>query len=188
MTEYSETERQAKGLNLVDFVKSLRVYRRNHSLVGLSPDVEALLDERILINKWYPYEAYIEVMYLFYRHFLSNNPEHALKAGIVGGLNSLQGIHRGFVTEGDPATSLYAMRHVWKTMFNFGDLVAKVVGDRSVRFILSDYPDIPEAHAMLLIGWDIAAAQLAGARDVNCTLEQRPWQGDPELVYLINFE
>lgn len=186
MAEPEETERQSKGLNLIELVKTLRAYRRKHPLVGLSPGAEALLNERILINKWYSFEAFLEIMRLFYRLLLASNPENALNAGIVGGLASLEDAHRAFVVKGDPTASLYAMRHVWGTLFNFGELDAKVVDEKSVRFTVIDYPDVPEVHAMMIIGWDIASAQLAGAKDVTYVIEKRPWQGDPNLVYLIN--
>jgi len=186
MAESAETERQIKGLNLIALVKTLRMYRRKHPTVGLSPGAESLLTERILVNKWYSHAASLELMRVFYRHLLGSNPENALQAGIVGGLAAFEDNHRAFVVNGDPAASLYAMRHIWGTMLNFGELQAELVGEKSVRFTLTGYPDVPEVHGMLIVGWGIAAAQLSGAKDVTYSIERRPWQGDPSLVYLIN--
>jgi len=186
MTESAKIERQVKGKVLIDLVKSLNVYRRNRSLVGLSPHAEAFLNRRILANKWYPHNIFRELMRLFYRHLLASNPENAVKAGIVAGYSGLQSIHRGFVKTDDPLASMYSMRHLWASMYNFAEIEAELVGTNSVRFILTGYPDMPEEHAMLTVGWGVAAAQLAGAKEVTYVLEQRPWQGDRDLVYLIN--
>lgn len=186
MTESAETERQVKGKNIVDLVKSLKIYRRNQPLAGLSAQAEALLDDRIIFTKWYSHETFIELMQHFYRHLLASNPENAVKAGILTGYGALQEIHRGFIKKGDPVASLYSLRHIWVSMYNYGKLDAEPVGENSVRFVLADYPDIPEVHGMLTVGWGIAAAQLAGSTEAYYTLKRRPWQEDPDLVYLIH--
>jgi len=186
MVDTVETERQIKGLTLIELVKALRAYRRNRPLVGLSPQAEALINDRIIVNKWYPHKTLMEILGVFYRQLLASNPDNALKAGIAGGLASLQDTHRAFVKQGDPLGSLYSMRHIWPTMFDFGELEAEVVGERSVLFTLTGYPDVSEMHGMLIIGWDMAAAQLGGADDVTYSIKQRPWIGDTNMVYLIN--
>ena len=85
------------------------------------------------------------------------------RAGVSGGLVVLKEFHKVFVKEGDPISTLIAMRHSWHTDFDFGDHQTTRLDDHTVLFTVTDYPDMNAAHGHMIIGWDIAAAKLAGA-------------------------
>jgi hypothetical protein len=180
------TKRHAKGILLIGIVKPLRFLRRQRPLKGLSPVTEAFLEERVLPHQWYEFDIFKELLNVLFREVLSSNDEYALRSGIEGGKMSLTTIHQAFVKDGDPMGSLLSMRHIWRTYFDFGTHKAEKISDRSVRFTLADFPDMLAVHGMMTIGWDIAAAQVAGAKDVKHEILEAPWRGNPRLTYLIS--
>ncbi|MBN1653368.1 MAG: hypothetical protein JXA30_06280 [Deltaproteobacteria bacterium] len=184
----TQTDRLTKGVAVVNLVKILKIYRRNSSLKAFTPATEALFHEHILPNRWYPHDSFLELLEFVYRHLLGSDEQNAVQMGINGGLEVLQGVHGAFVQKHDPVGSILAMRHIWPTYYNFGALDGKAAGAHSVRFIVTDYPDISIAHAMMIIGWGIAAAQLGGASDARYEVLKRPWKGDSLLSYRIDTE
>jgi len=183
-----KADRFSKGVAIADLVKVLKIYRRKCPLNGLSPAAEALLDEHILLTKWYSHESFLELLDTAYRVLLDSDEENALQMGINGGQVILQGIHSAFVQQGDPLGSVMALRHIWPTYYDFGGLTAELIDGQKVQFTVVDYPDITIPHAMVTVGWGIAAARLGGAFGARHEILERPWQGAPALKYRIDLD
>lgn len=161
---------------MVDLLKAVRHVRRMRTFVPLRADVEALLDERILATEWYSHEAFLGLVQFAFDHMLGRNEHKTLEMGTAGGRAQLLGPHRAFVYEGDQLASAWAMRHMWRISFNFGDLRAER-DQTGVRYDLFGYDDVPPAHAFMIAGWARAGAQLAGPGEANVEILERPWQG-----------
>jgi hypothetical protein len=178
-------------VNLTELVKVLRIHRRQKPLPRLSAAAEDLLATRILASEWYAHEPFLELLRCTDEVILGRSEARALEMGILGGHIALQGPHRAFVQPGDPEGSMLALRHVWRSYFDFGELAGEPEAlpheerSRGVRFILTGYPDIPCVHAHMTAGWPMAAAQIAGARDPQCEMLERPWKGAQRLVFRV---
>lgn len=179
--------RSIKGASVGDLVKTLRIYRRSHSVEGLSRAAKALLDQRIIINGWYPIEAFLELLDFTYHHLLDSKEEAAFEMGVRGGEAILAGPHRGFIQQGDPTASVMAMRHTWRAYFNFGELTAELLDGPAVQFTVTGYPDVTEPHGIMIAAWDVAAARIAGARGAGCQMLERPWDGGECLRYRVDW-
>ena len=109
--------------------------------------------------------------------------DRAVEMGATGGAG-LRGVHKAYAVEGDPRSSVFSMRLAWRAHYDFGNLIAEIT-DKSVKFKLEGYGDIPMVHAMMTAGWGLGAARAAGS--VNAVLEigARPWKGEPTFVYEI---
>jgi len=128
------------------------------------------------------------MMDIVFRELLGNDEQAAVQMGLNGGLTILKTVHRAYVSEGDPLGSVLTMRHVWPSYFNFGAISGELSGERGVLFTVTDYPDVSLVHALMMIGWAIAAAQLGGARDASYQLLERPWEGDSQLKYIVDID
>lgn len=177
--------RKAKGTNLVQLVPLLKKTRHKQPLGTLSPSAEELLEERILDHVWYPHAPFLELLDVMWRIVLGKSEAHALQAGIVGGKAVLQGTHNTFILPNDPIGSAYAMRHSWRTYFNFGELKAEIDTERTVTLTLSGYADVPRVHAGMILGWAIAAAQLGGAPKATGEFLDKPWESGRKLRYRV---
>ncbi|MFW6049982.1 MAG: hypothetical protein ACODAU_02340 [Myxococcota bacterium] len=177
--------RRARGTALIQLVKLLRGQRKKGPLRGLSPQAKALLDEHILPNEWYPLEPFREMMDFLHRELCGSSEEATLQAGEAGGKVLLTGPHKAFIQPGDPAASVFAMRHIWRAYYDFGELSGEMIDGPAVRFTLKGYPDITVAHGLMIAGWGVAAALVAGAADAGAEILERPWDGDLQLVYRV---
>jgi hypothetical protein len=175
-----------KGTNLIGLVKILKNHRKQHPFV-VSMVAEALLAEHIILTNWYPYEVHSELIWLTFREILQSKAESALGMGIVGGTHALETHHRVFITKGDPAASVLAMERTWHAYFDFGELSTEKEDPNTVRFELNGFADVSLPHAMMIIGWHVAAARVAGSPDARHEVLAAPWNGAPRLIHRIHF-
>lgn len=178
MQEPSRAERKAKGVNLLGLVKLLRSHRHTQPLTGLAPELEHLVDQRILMTDWYPLEQLWGLLEFTYRNILNEDPKAAIAMGVAGGTEMWTKTHRAFLASDDPCYSLRQMKPAWHSYFNFGMLDVERVDDCTMRFRIRDYPDLPVYHGLTIGGWHVAAAQVGGWPDARLELAQGPWESD----------
>jgi hypothetical protein len=187
MIDRSTSARHAKGTNLIELIKALKVHQRARPIEGLSPAAQELLETRILVSDWYPHEPFLELLKVLYERLLGRSQERALQVGIAGSTVALQTTYRAYIHKGDPAGSVLAMRHIWRAFFDFGELKANLEPDGSVQFVLTGYLDVPPVHAALFTAWTVAAARLAGSDKARVEIVEAPWNGADRLVYRASF-
>jgi hypothetical protein len=173
----STQARQAKGQNMVLLVKMLRSARKAGRLENLDDEIVKLLEERVIITAWYPFEHFMKLLVLAHQRLADGSDEAARKMGDMAASEMLLGVHKSFLSPGDPARTLTALERVWGRYFDFGTLSVhpEVSG---ARVVITGYEDMVRAHGNLLVGWARTAVSLSGA-DVNVAAVRRaPWQGE----------
>jgi hypothetical protein len=174
--DVSVGERKAKGANFAPLVRALKAHRKKSPLGPMTSAAEAMLeDDRIIDSEWYPFQPLVDLLRVLYRDLLGSSDAITLKMGILEGKNALTTWHKIFVMENDPIGSALAMRHSWRTYFNFGELKAEQTGPKEVTLTLTGYADVQVFHANMILGWAIAAELL-----------DKPWLGGGRaLVYRV---
>jgi hypothetical protein len=185
VNESAKTRRLVKGTGAVDLVKMVRHVRKQRAFPPLRPESEALLNDRILPTEWYSHEAFLGLIQFAFEVLLGRSEQKAMEMGTAGGRIQLLGPHRAFVDEGDQLASAWAMRHMWRLNFNFGDLRAERDAN-GVRYALTGYEDVPLAHAYMIAGWARAGVQLAGPGECNIEILERPWQGGSTFTFRVS--
>jgi hypothetical protein len=178
--------RKVIGANLVDLVKLVVNLEKSHGPLGLSAASQAAIKARVNLNVWYDLALFFDLLRVLDLVVIKGSEQRALDIGAAGG-SSMRGIQKAYVVEGDPTSSVAAMRHAWRAHFDFGRLHFEVPNDHSVRFKVEQYLDIPMTHALMTAGWGVAAARAAGARNASATVLTRPWRDEGDLIYTINF-
>jgi hypothetical protein len=178
--------RRVIGANLVDLVKIVVNLEKSHGPLGLSTASQAAIKARVNLNHWYDLAFFSELLGILDRIVIKGSEQRALEIGAAGG-SSMRGIQKAYVVPGDPKSSVVAMRHAWRAHFDFGRLTFEVPDDHTVRFKIEQYPDMTMTHALLTAGWGVAAARAAGAQDASATVLARPWRGEGDFTYTINF-
>jgi hypothetical protein len=174
------------GANLVDLVKVVVNLEKVHGPLGLCDASRAAIQARVNLNAWYDIAIFFDLLGVLDRVVVKGSELRALEIGAAGG-SSMRGIQKAYVVAGDPKSSVIAMRHAWRAHFDFGRLHFDVQDDHAVRFKVEQYPDITMTHALLTAGWGVAAARAAGALNASATVLTRPWRGEGDLLYTINF-
>jgi hypothetical protein len=163
---------------MVLLVKMLRAARKAGRLENVDDDVVRLLDERVIITSWYPFEHFIKLLIVAHQRIGDGSDEAARKMGDMAAAEMLLGVHKSFLSPGDPLRTLVALERVWGRYFDFGTLVVhrEVSG---ARVVIANYEDMMQTHGNLLVGWARTAVSMSGA-DVNVAAVRRaPWNGDP---------
>lgn len=174
------SSRHAKGVNLIELVKILRVARREGRLQELTPEKSALLDDRILVSSWYPIEMLWRWLALCHELF-GGSDEAAIQMGRIGGERVLSSVHSSLLKPDDLERGLRTVERAWPMYFDFGSVEAKLHGD-VIRITLHDYRDIPRVHGLCMLGWFEAALMLNDYEQRYAKIVGQPWSGDPALM------
>lgn len=186
-TNEQTDNRLEKGAGVLGLAKLLRAYGRTRPLAGLADETIALLQERVLVSKWYPLRLVWDMLDFTYTHMLERSPTKAIELGVAGGHEQWTGTHRILLRD-EPIAGLLGMAPSWDAYFNFGELVVEPeLSKRAVVFIIQGYPDAPEAHSLTIAGWHLAAARLCGAPTAQVDLLRQPYLGDKEIVHRISW-
>jgi hypothetical protein len=163
---------------MVLLVKMLRAARKAGRLENLDPEVARLLEERVIVTAWYPFDHFLKLLIVAHQRLADGSDEAARKMGDMAASEMLLGLHKSFLSHGDPARTLTALERVWGRYFDFGTLTVhpEVSG---ARVIIAGYEDMVRTHGNLLIGWARTAVALSGAEVNVATVRRAPWEGDP---------
>lgn len=178
--------RRVKGTSILQLVKVLRDARQKRPL-RMSPAASSFLEQRILPNGWYPVAMMVELLGVLFEQLQRSDERVALQGGIDAARQALSGPYSGFVSAADPSACVMSLRHLWRASYDFGQLEAHGESARSVVFTLSGFPDITLVHAILVMAWAVAAAQVKGGQDARGEIIERPWQGARVLRYRVCF-
>lgn len=183
----ARTGRHAKGVNLIDLVKLLRISRREGKLGQLDPADQALIDERILVSSWYPVEWFWRALELARDRVLAGSDEHTVELGVAGAMSVMGGVHSVYVAGQDLERSLRSIERGWASYFDFGTVRAERDGNL-VRVQVWDYPDMPRAHGLTTLGWFRATFALLGLPTKEARIVEEPWAGAPSYVIEIELD
>ena len=174
--------RRAKGVNLIELVKLLRIERKAGRLGSLSADDEALLDERILVSSWYPVEQFWRLLGLAHERVLGGSEPKTIELGRQGARRVMGGVHSAFVSHDDLARGIKSFARGWSTYFDFGTVECALEPDR-VRIVIQGYPDMPRAHALTTLGWYEVALEMMSFESAKAEVVSGPWSGGDEVVF-----
>lgn len=183
----ADSARHVKGAILVDLIKFLKNYEKSgRQLPTFTVNVQKVLAERVLGSAWYPLAVFQELLQVMDGLVLRGDERRTMEMGVAGGA-ALRGVTKTYGIEGDPRSSVLAMRHAWRAHYDFGLLTAEALDANTVVFELQKYPDLSLVHGLLTAGWGVAAARTAGAVHAALEVKERPWMGAASFIYKISF-
>lgn len=169
----SAPPRRAKGVNLIELVKLLRIEHRAGNLGELSPEDAELLDERILVSSWYPIEQFWRVLELAHDRVLGRSETKTIELGRLGARRVMSGVHSAFVQHDDLARGIKSFERGWDNYFDFGSVDCRLDAE-GVRIVILGYPDMPRCHALTTLGWYQVALEMLGFEASRATIASGP--------------
>lgn len=173
--------RHAKGTNLVLLVKLAQSGVEAGQLDGLSDEARRLLDEQILISEWYPFEPFEELLCAVHEQMLGGSDEAAMRMGEANASEMLLGVHKLFLTKGDPLRTMKGLAQIWGSYFDFGEVTVEAAGERAADLAVDGYSGMTRCHGLVLAGWGRTAIGLSGADVEDLTITHAPWDGAERL-------
>jgi hypothetical protein len=183
-------ERLVRGTNLRTVVQTLRAHQKLHPLPDLGSWEQDLLRKRVSPTTWYSLSVFESLLTVVHRYVFDGSEASAQAMGQTFA-NIMMAAEPTTFAEDSPAHALDALHARWRAHFNFGDIrVERVVptdGRAGARVRLTGYPDMSATHGHTLVGWAVAVAAHAGAKDVEARIEERPWMHNSVLTFVVTW-
>lgn len=164
-------------LGLLGFLRSLPEAPALETLVArASPDLQALLANRIRVASWVPYAQYVELLRGIDRHAGRGDLALCREAGRWAGAQDLGSMFRIYSTLASAERLIRACGLVWGQYYRHaGEMKAiEWSPERTVLRIIG-FPTMDPAHCRLMEGWMISTMAQIGcrvsedARETVCT-------------------
>lgn len=173
---------RAKGTNVVLLAKTVRAAMKGGLELDLTPQERVMLDERLIISDWYPYERFAMLLRICHEQIMSGSVDNAVQMGEIAGQSLLSGVHASFVRKGDVLRTLKTLPRQWKRYFDFGDFHMEPIDDHSARMRLTGYDFMPEVHGQMIVGWVWASVRASGGEPGEHRIERAPYLGNDDYA------
>lgn len=180
------TQRRAKGITIIPLLRHLHMSLRSGKKVALTARDEALLEQRLIVSDWYPFEIWMRLIEL-QAEVADHDLTVAVELGRLGAMELIGSVHRSFVSVGDPNRTLRALSRMWSRYFDFGEVDVADRGTDGAVITLVGYSDMPPWYAHMVAGWIVGLVELAGAKVVTHTIEEFPWKDDGRYRLLVRW-
>lgn len=166
-------DRSVKGVYLQGLIEQLKTWQHQTGVEKI-PDLDLdeetqqrLFENCIMSSSWYKLENFWRVLESVFQLIYGGTTDGLQKMGFDGAKSTAKGPQRFLIKKGDPWRTLDSLPLYWNLSYNFGQV--SVERDKSDYIVtLKDYPDIPQVHALLHVGYVRHILMLAGAQGVIC--------------------
>lgn len=148
----------------------------------LGDQERGLLEERLLVSEWYPFEPFERLLCAVHTQLLGGGDEAAIRLGEKWAEEMLNSIHNMFLVKGDPMRTIRGMARLWDMYFDFGRVSVTNEDVDAVEIVVEGYPSMTRCHGMVLLGWLRAGLALSGADLIDVHMERTPWESAGELA------
>jgi hypothetical protein len=142
----------------------------------LSPASRVVFGERIQPLRYYPYGAYVEVLYALKLRFGRANEAFFRRLGATAGERDLGTMFKVYVALASPERLIRSCARVWSSYYrNAGTMTAVAWEGNDTRLRIEGFDAMDRAHCELMEGWMIATMDRIGvavardARETACT-------------------
>jgi len=147
----------------------------------LGPASASAFAERIQPLRYYPYAAYVELLYALKVRFGRTNAAFFRRLGATAGERDLGTMFKIYAALASPERLIRSCARVWAAYYrNAGSMTAVAWSEDDTRLRIDGFGAMDPAHCELMEGWMIATMERMGvvvgkdARETACTTH-----GDP---------
>jgi hypothetical protein len=133
---------------------------------GLAPATRALVDERILASRWYPFDAFIDICEVIDRQLGKGDLELCHDLGRFGCDANLPTLYKIFFRMADVTYIVRRAAAAWRVNYDDGSMT--VVDEQpNLVTMRMEVPAPHRAHCLSVRGWIVRAGELSGAKEVR---------------------
>ena len=134
-------------------------------IASLSPASAAVFAERVQPLRYYPYDAYVELLYALKVRFGRANAKFFRELGATAGERDLGTMFKIYVALASPERLIRSCSRVWSSYYrNAGEMTAVAWEPRDTRLRIDGFPEMDRAHCELMEGWMIQTMARIGVR------------------------
>lgn len=121
----------------------------------------------VLTVKWYPLELGTRLDEAIVKVLADGKPEFFERLGVASADKNLGGVHKAFVTPGDPHAFLTRTPAIYSLYYEKGRREYQKTGDRSATLTTYDAEVFSAPDCLTIVGWHRRALEMCGARNVR---------------------
>ncbi|MFX1376542.1 MAG: hypothetical protein ACFFA0_12090 [Promethearchaeota archaeon] len=181
--------KKVKGSLMVMVVKAIKASRSKWDDFNriLSDKAKEVLDRRVLVASWYPFELYKECIDALMLIEARNNPKTLVQWGHAEGKRSLTTIYRATITKGDIETAVEAYSRLYRMLFNFGEVETKIISDNEATFTFKNFINEWQYFYYITVGWIQEFIELATSKKTEYTFLNKSWVGEGWTTFKISW-
>ena len=181
--------RQVRGVLFVDYVRMLRSQKAVDWNLHLAAEDLPYLQMHIEPGQWYPMATFERMG----NAILATVTRGELFPVQLWGRYSaaqLRAANPMLLAPGDPPETLSRFRVLRQTFFDFDALEVPLLHDDEAHIVVRYHMGMPaeEAAAYQTMGFFESLLELAGAKDVRATFQDRSWDGDERTMLVIRWK
>lgn len=154
----------------------------------LSEEQQRFFKGLLIHSGWYPFE-YIDLLDQAIVAVLGKgNPMIFEEIGAKSALENLSGVHKTFITPGNPQAFLAQTGMIYKFYYNTGTRRYESTGPTSGVLITEGAEIFSATDCLTVIGWYKQALQLCGAKQVRIVETSCKAKGGPHCRYVVSWQ
>ena len=150
------------------------------------PDRKALAS--VISVKWYPLELGTRLDDAIVRVLGGGKAEFFERLGVASAEKNLTGVHKAFVTQGDPHAFLTRTPAIYSMYYEKGRREYQKTGDKSAVLTTHDAENFSAPDCLTIVGWHRRALEMCGARSVRVIETECRAKGGAVCRYSLSWE
>lgn len=157
------------------FLGLIRFIKKTHGAQGdvvleqvikdAGPLAQKVFAERIRVQSWHPYPAFVDFMRAMDRKLGHADPEFFRKVGSLAGQVDINTILRVYLSMASADRLIHSCGKVWESYYkDAGQMVAISTDANNTVVRILDFPEMHPHHCALMVGWMTASLQSIGIK------------------------
>lgn len=155
-------------------------------LASLPPDDQPAL-KSLLTVKWYPFETGQRLDEAIVAICGHGDPTYFKQLGAASADKNLAGVHKSFVTTGDPHAFLSKARVIYSMYYETGRREYEKTGEKSGVLTTYDAETFSAPDCLTVVGWHERALVICGATGVSVVEEECRARGGAVCRYRVSW-
>jgi hypothetical protein len=180
--------RQVRGVLFVDYVRMLRSQKSINWAEHLAPEDQTYLESKIDPAAWYPMATF-ERMGNAILNTVTRGELFPVQLWGRYSAAQLRAANPLLLEPNDPPETLARFRVMRETFFDFNALDVPLLHVNEAHIVVRYYMGMPaeEAASYQTMGFFEGLLELAGAKDVRATFQDKSWDGDERTMLAIRW-
>jgi uncharacterized protein (TIGR02265 family) len=137
---------------------------------------------------WYPFELGERLDRAIVDVLGKGNPQVFEDIGAKSARQNLSGVHKAFLTPGNPQAFLTQTGSIYGFYYNTGSRTYESTGPASGVMVTRDAETFSVADCLTIVGWHKEALKMIGAKNVTIVETHCRAKGDPQCRYELAWE
>lgn len=142
----------------------------------------------ILTVRWYPLDLGARLDEAIVNVLAGGKPEFFERLGAASAEKNLSGVHKAFISSGDPHAFLTRTPAIYSMYYEKGRREYEKTGDRSATLTTHDAEVFSAPDCLTIVGWHRRALEMCGATNVQVTEDECRARGGSVCRYRLSWD